>query len=106
MTHLEQIRRRSAGKAFLLALVVAGFIVTTGAWKFYEEQLALQPQSKLWVDGTSTIRSFSCQASDVKAVVEATGANAIARLLTGEKAVQAVHGRRAEPRRWTAATAR
>jgi polyisoprenoid-binding protein YceI len=90
MTHFEQIRRRSAGKASLLALIVVGFIVTTGAWTFHEEQLALQPQSKLWVEGNSTIRSFSCQASEVQATVNATGENAVARLMTGDKAVQAV----------------
>jgi len=91
MTYLEQIRRRPAGKVSLLALLVAGFAVTTGAWTIYQEQLALQPQSKLWVEGTSTVRGFSCQASEVNATVDATGANAVARLMTGDKAVQAVN---------------
>lgn len=90
MTNLEQIRRRPAGKASLLALIVAGFVVPTGAWTIYNEQLALQPQSKLWVEGTSTVRSFSCQASEVQATVNASGENAIARLMTGDKAVQTV----------------
>jgi polyisoprenoid-binding protein YceI len=53
--------------------------------------LSLQPTSKLWVEGTSTVRSFSCQASEVKATVEASGTNAIARLMTGDKAVESVN---------------
>ena len=52
--------------------------------------LVLQPQSRLWVDGTSTMRSFSCKASEVNAVVEASGRTRSRRLLTGEKGVQSV----------------
>ena len=89
MRTLSEIRR-TAGRAPFLALLAAGIAVPTGAWTIYQEQLALQPQSKLWVEGTSTVRSFSCQASEVKATVEATGSNAIARLMTGDKAVQSV----------------
>ena len=85
-----QIRRRFAGRARLLALCTAGLVVPTGAWTIYTEQLALQPESKLWVEGTSTVKSFSCQASEVTATVDASGTNAVARLMTGEKAVQAV----------------
>jgi polyisoprenoid-binding protein YceI len=91
MRHFNQIRRRFAGRKNLLALFAAGLVVPTGAWTLYEEQLALQPESKLWVEGTSTVRSFSCQATEVKATVEASGTNAIARLMTGDKAVQAVN---------------
>ena len=50
----------------------------------------LQPQSRLWIDGTSTIRSFSCRADDVNAVVEVSGPNAIPTLLNGDKGVKAV----------------
>ena len=91
MKYLTQIRRRAAGRTSLLALIVAGLVVPTGAWTLYTEQLTLQPTSKLWVEGTSTVRSFSCQASEVKATVEASGSNAIARLMTGEKAVESVN---------------
>jgi polyisoprenoid-binding protein YceI len=90
MRDIELIRRRYTRKAFLLTLLAAGLAASTGAWTLYTEQLALQPESKLWVEGTSTVKSFSCQAGEVKATVEASGANAIARLMTGEKAVQAV----------------
>ena len=50
----------------------------------------LQPQSRLWIDGTSTIRSFSCKADDVNAVVETNDLNAIPTLLSGDKGVKAV----------------
>ena len=90
MTNLDQIRRRSVGKAPLFTVLAAVLALGTGAWTLYEEQLALQPQSKLWVEGTSTIRSFSCQASEVRATVDANGTNAVARLMTGEKAVHTV----------------
>jgi polyisoprenoid-binding protein YceI len=91
MRNLTQIRRRVAGRTSFLALIAAGLIVPTGAWKLYTEQLALQPSSKLWVEGTSTVRSFSCQAGEVKATVEASGSNAVARLMTGDKAVESVN---------------
>ena len=90
MRNFNQIRRRMAGRKSLLALFAVGLAVPTGAWTLYTEQLALQPTSKLWVEGTSTMRSFSCQATQVMATVDASGANAIARLMTGEKAVESV----------------
>ncbi len=91
MRNVNQIRRRAARRTSLYALLAAGLAVPTGAWTLFQEQLSLQPTSKLWVEGTSTVRSFSCQASEVKATVEASGSNAIARLMTGEKAVQTVN---------------
>src|SRR4051794_40660069 len=91
MTNLDLIRRRLTGKASLFALLSAGLLIPTGAWRLYEEQLALQPQSKLWVEGGSTVRNWSCQATDVRATVEASGTNAVVRLMTGEKSVEAVN---------------
>jgi polyisoprenoid-binding protein YceI len=61
------------------------------AWKSYE-LLTLQPESKLWVDGTSTVRSWSCKASDVDAVVEAAP-NGISQVVAGEKGVRTVRVR-------------
>ena len=76
-------------KTTLLALAIV--LPASGAWTTANEMLVLQPQSRLWIDGTSSIRSFSCKASEVNASVEATGPNAIAQLLTGEKGVKTVH---------------
>jgi polyisoprenoid-binding protein YceI len=75
-------------KTTLLALAIV--LPASGAWTTANEMLVLQPQSRLWIDGTSSIRSFSCKASEVNASVEATGPNAIAQLLTGEKGVKTV----------------
>jgi polyisoprenoid-binding protein YceI len=75
-------------KTTLLALAI--LVPASGAWTVANEQLVLQPESRLWIDGTSTIRSFTCKAAEVNAVVEVNGANVIPSLLTGEKGVKAV----------------
>jgi len=75
-------------KTALLALAI--LVPASGAWSVANEQLVLQPQSRLWIDGTSTIRSFSCKADEVNAVVEANDPNAIPTLLSGDKGVKAV----------------
>ena len=75
-------------KTTLLALAI--LVPASGAWTVANEQLVLQPQSRLWIDGTSTIRSFTCKAVEVNAVVEAAGPNAIPALFTGEKGVKTV----------------
>jgi polyisoprenoid-binding protein YceI len=72
----------------LLALAIV--VPASGAWTVANGLLELQPQSRLWIDGTSTVRSFSCKAGQVNAVVEASGPDAIPQLLTGEKGVKAV----------------
>src|SRR5215213_8148839 len=64
-------------KSTLLALAI--IVPASGAWTVANEMLVLQPQSRLWIDGTSSIRSFSCKASEVNAVVEASGPNDIPR---------------------------
>ena len=79
---------RNNVKTTLLALAI--LVPASGAWTVANEQLVLQPQSRLWIDGTSTIRSFTCKAAEVNAVVEVNGANVIPSLLTGEKGVKAV----------------
>ena len=80
---------RAHFKSTLLALAIA--LPASGAWTVANQVLVLQPQSRLWIDGSSSIRSFSCKAVEVSAVVEATGPNAISQLLTGDKDVKTVH---------------
>ena len=75
-------------KSALLALAIV--LPASGAWTVANEMLVLQPQSRLWIDGTSSIRSFSCKAAEVNAVVEATGPNAIPQLLLADKGVKSV----------------
>jgi len=75
-------------RSTLLALAIV--LPASGAWTVANETLVLQPQSRLWIDGTSSIRSFSCKAGEVNAVVEASGPNAIQQLLAADKGVKTV----------------
>lgn len=52
--------------------------------------LDVQPESRLWVAGTSTVRSFQCQAGAFDANVASASAEAVAAVLAGEKAVSNV----------------
>jgi hypothetical protein len=54
------------------------------------ELLVAQPESKLWVEGTSTMKSFSCKAPDFTLSVKTESAGAIPAVLAGQKAVKAV----------------
>jgi hypothetical protein len=70
-----------------LALTLALPVV---AWRSVRELLTLQPESKLWVDGTSSLKAWSCKAGEVNAVVDAAP-NGIAQVVLGEKGVRTVH---------------
>lgn len=52
--------------------------------------LNLTTESKLWVEGTSTVRGFSCRAANVNATVQAATSGAAAAVVAGEKAVRSV----------------
>jgi polyisoprenoid-binding protein YceI len=54
------------------------------------ELLVAQPESKLWVEGTSTMKSFSCRATDFTLSVKSDNAGAIPAVLAGQKAVKTV----------------
>ena len=62
------------------------------AWTSVFERLTLQPESRLWVEGTSSIKSFSCKATDVDAMVDGAP-DAIAQVTAGEKGVNTVRVR-------------
>lgn len=55
------MRTRLFGRMALLAVVVPAGI----AWTADRAGLALQPESKLWVEGTSTVRGYTCRAARV-----------------------------------------
>lgn len=69
--------------------VVAGAVALI-AWSGPTDPLKLTPESRLWVDGKSTLRDFICKAGVVEAVAEAVGENAIAAVLAGDTAVRTV----------------
>jgi len=82
----------SHSRHFIRTLVAsAAFALPLVAWSSFSE-LTLQPESKLWVDGTSTMCKWTCRANDVNAVIDGAP-NAIAQVTAGEKGVRAVRVR-------------
>ena len=68
--------------AALLPIVVAAVRIT--------QPLELAPESRLWVAGTSTVRSFQCQAGTFEAKAASIGGEAVSAVLAGEKAVSRI----------------
>ena len=54
------------------------------------ELLVAQPESKIWVEGTSTLRSFKCSVPAFELKVNADGAGAITAVLNAQKSVRTV----------------
>jgi polyisoprenoid-binding protein YceI len=83
---------QALSRRFIPTLVaVSAFALPLAARSAYSE-LTLQPESRLWVDGTSTLRKWTCRANDVSAVIDGAP-NAIAEVAAGEKGVRAVRVR-------------
>jgi hypothetical protein len=79
---------RTASRTTALALTL---LLPAAGWRAHNESLTLlQAQSRIWIEGTSTIRAFTCTAGVVNALVDTKSANAIPQLLIGTKAVVAV----------------
>ena len=57
-------------------------------WPAAVNQMTLQTGSRLWVSGTSTVRSFECKAGELDARVVTAGTGTATALVAGEKAVQ------------------
>ena len=75
-------RIRGAATALLLLAVA-------GAWRPLLDPLELRAESKLWFDGKSTVRDWSCKATQIDAVIDAD-AGAAANVLKAQKAVKTV----------------
>lgn len=82
----------------LLATLAGLGLGTAGAWMRIDTPLRMQPDSRLWVEGTSTTRSWSCKAPALEADIVATNADAPAAVLDGDKAVRSVTLRVATPK--------
>jgi polyisoprenoid-binding protein YceI len=76
-------------KLFTLATVLV-LTPTLFAWKSAPRAATLLPASRLWVSGTSTVRSFECKATQVGAAIQTEGADVSKEVLGGQKAVQTV----------------
>ena len=72
-----------------LSLALLAAVPATVAWVALPT-MKMQPDSKLWIDGTSTVRSFSCRATAIDAVVETEAPGAAAAVVAGSKAVKRV----------------
>ena len=54
------------------------------------DDLVAQPQSRIWVEGTSTIKSFKCAVPEFTISVKGTGAGAVSAVLAAQKGVRTV----------------
>jgi polyisoprenoid-binding protein YceI len=84
----ETTLMRTTYRTTLLALTL---LLPAAGWRAHNDGLTLQKaQSRIWIEGTSTIRAFTCTAGVVNAIVDTKNANAIPQLLIGDKAVVAM----------------
>ena len=70
-----------------LTLLAFALVPTIAAWTGAQYIATLQPSSRLWVTGTSTVRDFSCQAKIVDASAQTTSAQTAKDIMAGQKAV-------------------
>src|SRR5690242_4305340 len=75
-------RIRGAAAALLV-------IAIAGAWRPLNDPLKLRTESRLWFEGTSTVRDWKCEAKQIDARIDAEP-NAIGGVLKGTKAVKSV----------------
>lgn len=72
-----------------LSLAALSLSLPAAAWMRASEPLTMQTESRIWVEGKSSIRDFSCTAPEVVAAIDAAP-NAVAKVAEGEKAVRTV----------------
>ena len=71
----------------LHAFAAALFVVPTYS---ATELLVAQPESRIWVEGTSTLKPFTCKVPDFALTVSANNTGAVPAVLAGQKAVKSV----------------
>lgn len=76
-------KNRTIGLLLLLSPTLAAFAGLAPV-------LELQPESRLWVEGTSNVRPFACEAKEIDVQVETDQGQVVQRVVAGEKAVRAV----------------
>jgi polyisoprenoid-binding protein YceI len=64
-------------------------IAISVAWRPVTAPLTIGAGSKLWFDGKSTVRAFSCKATAIEGAIDAPTPTAVSEVLKGEKAVKA-----------------
>ena len=58
--------------------------------RFSSDDLVAQPQSRIWVEGTSTIKAFQCTVPSFTISVKSAGTDAVSAVLAGQKGVRTV----------------
>jgi polyisoprenoid-binding protein YceI len=87
---LIDIRRERMRNWKLQGLMIVAAASTAIAWHGISDGLSLTPESRLWIEGTSTVRDYKCTSTALQATVEAAGTDAVRALLGGNKAVKTV----------------
>lgn len=72
-----------------VTLALAALLPALAGWAG-RAPIDMQPESRLWIAGTSTVRSFQCQATSFDAKIESAPNGAVASVLAGEKVVSSV----------------
>lgn len=75
-------RARGITTALVLLVIAAG-------WRLPSDPLTIAPESKLWIDGKSSVRDWSCKAGTMDAAIDAES-NAVSEVLGGSKGVRSV----------------
>jgi YceI-like protein len=70
-----------------IAVALAGLLPLALGMRYIGTPIDVQPESRLWVRGTSSTRAWECKATSFEAVVQSGGAGAVASILSGDKAV-------------------
>lgn len=78
------MRKRLLGGTLMLALLAP---LAAARWAPVVP-LTLQPESRIWVEGTSSVRSFSCAAVGVESSVDAVSPDVATALAAGTRAVR------------------
>lgn len=73
----------------LKGVVLLGCAAAVLGWKNTDDGLTLSSGSRLWIEGTSTVRAYKCTSIALQASV-AAGADAVRAVLAGNKAVTSV----------------
>lgn len=74
-------------KRMIAALAVAmPFLIGLHTWE-RDPDLALQPTSRIWVNGTSNVKSFECTAAKIDVTVRTNRPDAVHAVAVGDKAI-------------------
>jgi polyisoprenoid-binding protein YceI len=85
-TETRTMRTPKLARLTALSIATPALLAMTSGGSF----MTLQPGSRLWVTGTSTVRGFECTATAVDAKVETVGAGTAVAVANASKAVESV----------------